>query len=61
VLSGNAVERIENSALEELVITDTIPQTQSSPKIRVVPIGNLFAAVMHKVNSNESISGHFVM
>ncbi|MEK9829490.1 MAG: ribose-phosphate pyrophosphokinase [Schleiferiaceae bacterium] len=61
VLSGNAVERIENSALQELVITDTIPQTQTSSKIRVVPIGKLFAAVMHKVNTNESISGHFVM
>ena len=61
VLSGNAIERIEQSALQELVITDTIPQATTSEKIRVLSVANLFAAVMHKVNSNESISGHFLM
>ena len=45
----------------ELVITDTIPQATTSEKIRVLSVANLFAAVMHKVNSNESISGHFLM
>ena len=61
VLSGNAIERIEQSAMSELVITDTIPQARTSEKIRVLSVANLFAAVMHKVNSNESISGHFLM
>jgi ribose-phosphate pyrophosphokinase len=61
VLSGNAIDRIEQSAMSELVITDTIPQARTSEKIRVLSVANLFAAVMHKVNSNESISGHFLM
>jgi ribose-phosphate pyrophosphokinase len=47
--------------MSELVITDTIPQARTSEKIRVLSVANLFAAVMHKVNSNESISGHFLM
>mgnify|MGYP000715132709 FL=1 len=61
VLSGQAVEKIENSKLEELVITNTIPQLKQSSKIRVLDVAGLFASVMQKVNSNESISGHFVM
>ena len=61
VLSGEALEKIENSKLEELVITNTIPQLKQSSKIRVLDVAGLFASVMQKVNSNESISGHFVM
>ncbi len=61
VLSGKAIEKIENSKLEELVITNTIPQLKQSSKIRVLDVAGLFASVMQKVNSNESISGHFVM
>ena len=61
VLSGPAYERLSESAIEELVITDTIPLT-SGPhdKIRVLSVAELFASVMHKVNNNESISGHFI-
>lgn len=61
VLSGNAYERIENSALEELVITDTLAPRQESDKIRVLSVAPIFAAVMKKVHHHESISGHFVM
>jgi ribose-phosphate pyrophosphokinase len=61
VLSGNAYERIENSALQELVVTNTIPLRQETDKIRVISIANLFAQVMKKVHNHESISGHFVM
>ena len=61
VLSGQAIEKIENSKLQELVITNTIPQLKQSSKIRVLDVAGLFASVMQKVNSNESISGHFVM
>ncbi|MEY4478716.1 MAG: Ribose-phosphate diphosphokinase [Bacteroidota bacterium] len=60
VLSGNAIERIEASALEELVITDTIPLKRNSDKIRTLSVAPLFAAVMRKVQSNESISDHFL-
>ena len=61
ILSGPAHERIANSALEELVITDTIPQTQINPKIRVISVAEMFAQVMKNVHHHESISGHFIM
>lgn len=60
VLSGNALERIENSALQEVVITDTIPQREAQGKIRVLEISRLFADIMHKVHHHESISSHFL-
>lgn len=61
ILSGNAYERIENSKLEELIITDSIPLKQSSPKIKVLSCANLFAEVMLSVHGNKSISSKFLM
>ncbi len=60
VLSGKALERIENSKLDRLVITDTIPQERNSDKIEVLSIAELFANVMQKVHYHESISSHFL-
>lgn len=60
VLSGNAYERLENSKLEELIVTDSIPSKPSS-KIRVLSCANLFADVMYNVHHNESISSKFIM
>jgi len=61
VLSGAAHERIENSKLLELITTDTIPLKQQISKIKVISCAPLFAEVMHKVQSNQSISGQFLM
>jgi ribose-phosphate pyrophosphokinase len=61
ILSGNAYERIEKSQLEELIVTDSIPLKQQSPKIRVLTCANLFADVMLSVNVNKSISSKFLM
>ena len=61
VLSGPAYERINNSKLTELIVTDTIPLAQQSDKIRVVTIADLFADVIGKVVKNESISTHFII
>ena len=61
ILSGNAYERIENSALEELIVTDSIPLKQPSKKIRVLSCAELFADVMYKVHHNEAISSKFIM
>ncbi|MEE1897529.1 MULTISPECIES: ribose-phosphate pyrophosphokinase [Flavobacterium] len=61
ILSGSAYEKIENSQLLELIVTDSIPLKKESSKIRVVTCAELFADVMHKVNSNNSISGKFLM
>ena len=61
ILSGNAYERLENSKLEELIVTDSIAVSQESPKIRVLSCADLFADVMTKVHQNESISSKFIM
>ena len=61
VLSGEAYSRIENSKLKELIITDTIPLKKQISKIKVISCAPLFAEVMHKVHSNQSISGQFLM
>jgi ribose-phosphate pyrophosphokinase len=61
ILSGKAYERIENSKLEELIVTDSIPLSQKSSKIKVLSCSDLFADVMKKVHHNESISSQFIM
>jgi len=61
ILSGDAHNRILNSKLEALVVSDTIPLRQQNSKIKVVSCAPLFADVMHKVHNNTSISGQFLM
>jgi len=61
ILSGNAYEKLENSKLLELIVSDTIPLKRESSKIKVVSCAPLFADVMHKVQDNTSISGQFLM
>lgn len=61
ILSGNAYERLENSKLEELIVTDSIPIKQKSEKIRVISCSGLFADVMSRVHNNKSISSKFIM
>ena len=61
ILSGEAYERIENSKLEELIVTDSIPLKKESRKIRVVSCAHLFADVMKRVHENRSISSKFIM
>jgi ribose-phosphate pyrophosphokinase len=59
VLSGKAYETIENSALTELIVTDTIPLKQESSKIKVLSTANLFAQAITNVNEHGSISQLF--
>jgi ribose-phosphate pyrophosphokinase len=59
VLSGNAYETIENSALTELIVTDTIPLKRESDKIRVLSTADLFAKAITNVNEHGSISQLF--
>jgi ribose-phosphate pyrophosphokinase len=61
ILSGPAYDRINNSSLTELVVTDTIPLKQESDKIRVISVSDLFADVLKKLVRDESISSHFVI
>ncbi|MBT9393336.1 ribose-phosphate pyrophosphokinase [Hymenobacter sp. NST-14] len=60
VLSGPAHERIRNSVLEELVITDTIPLKEENPKIKVISLASLFAQAIRNVVTHESISSLFI-
>ncbi len=61
VLSGPAFERINNSKLTELIVTDTIPLKEKSDKIRVISVADLFADVIDRLIKNESISTHFII
>ena len=60
ILSGKAYERIENSKLTELLVTDSIQLKQKSDKIRVISVADLFAKVIYKVHNYESISSYFI-
>ncbi|MBM3420305.1 MAG: ribose-phosphate pyrophosphokinase [Bacteroidetes bacterium] len=60
VLSGNAIDRINNSPVKELVVSDSIPLLRQSPKIRVLSVAGLFASTIQAVYTNQSISDSFV-
>jgi ribose-phosphate pyrophosphokinase len=61
VLSGKAYENIENSVLEEMVVTDTIPiKEDRTSKIKVISISTLFAKAIRKIHDHESISSLFI-
>ncbi len=62
VLSGKAIDNIENSQLDELVVTDTIPlseRARSSKRIRQLSLANLLAESIRRVSNEESISALF--
>lgn len=61
VLSGPAYDRIQSSALTELIVTDTIPVKPGCDKIKVLTVADLFAQVMKNVVGYESISPHFII
>jgi ribose-phosphate pyrophosphokinase len=60
VLSGNSLERIEKSPLIELVISDSLPVSVNSDKIKILSIAEIFAKTIQAVNTNQSISTNFV-
>ena len=60
ILSGEAYERIENSELTELIVTDSIPLSQQSSKIKVLSVADLFSHIIKKVFNHESISESFI-
>ncbi len=59
VLSGPAYDRIESGALDELVITNTIPTTKSSEKIKVLSTAKMLGEVIRRVYNNESVNSLF--
>jgi ribose-phosphate pyrophosphokinase len=61
VLSGPAHERIRNSQLTELIVTDSIPLKEENAKIKVITVADLFANVLKSLSNNESISSNFII
>ncbi|MBN2767948.1 MAG: ribose-phosphate pyrophosphokinase [Campylobacterales bacterium] len=59
VLSGPAYERIESGALDELIVTNTIPMKQSCVKIKMLSTAPLLGEVIRRVHSNESVNSLF--
>jgi ribose-phosphate pyrophosphokinase len=62
-LSGKAIQKINDSPLEELIVTDTIPITQeasSCKKIKVLSVAELFGEAIKRIHDNESVSSLFV-
>lgn len=63
VLSGNAIENITNSVIDEMVITDTIPLTaeaQQCNKLRTLSLAEMLAHTIRRINEEESVSSMFV-
>ncbi len=63
VLSGNAIGRIEESAIENLIVTDSIPlqpETKGCKKIKVLTVANLLGEAIKRTHLNDSVSSLFV-
>jgi len=64
VLSGAAIERITDSTLDEVVVSDTIPlteQAQECHKIRQLGLSTMLAQAIHRISEAESVSSMFIM
>ena len=61
VMSGPATERVEASALQEIVFTDSIPYTKQSSKVKQLTIADLIAETIRRVENNESISNQYLI
>jgi ribose-phosphate pyrophosphokinase len=59
LFSGDALEKIENSVLDEVLITDTIPMKRPCDKVKVVSVAKLLSEIILSVEDNTSISSHY--
>ena len=62
-INGGAVQRIEDSAMDELVVTDTIPlskEAQACKKIRVLSVAGLLAETILRISNEDSVSSLFM-
>lgn len=60
LFSGKAYENIENSLLEEVAVSDTVPMKKTSDKIKVLSVAELFAMAIQRVHEHSSISSLFI-
>ena len=61
VMSGPASDRVQESALEEIVFTDSIPYTQRCAKVKQLSVAEMFAEAIRRVINNESISNLYIV
>ena len=61
VMSGPASDRVQESALEEIVFTDSIPYTHNCPKVKQISVAEMFADTIRRVIENESISDQYLV
>jgi ribose-phosphate pyrophosphokinase len=61
VMSDPASARVDNSALTEIVFTDSIPYSKKSEKVKIVSVAELFATAIRRVCNNESISSLYLI
>ena len=61
VMSGPASERVQDSALEEIVFTDSIPYANRCAKVKQLSIADILAETIRRVESNESISSQYLI
>src|SRR5574344_177791 len=61
VMSGPASERVQESALEEIVFTDSIPYSNRCAKVKQLSVADMFAETIKRVINNESISSQYLV
>ncbi len=61
VMSGPASERVQASALEEIVFTDSIPYSQRCAKVKQLSVADMFAETIRRVVGNQSISSQYLI
>ncbi|NBC64756.1 MAG: ribose-phosphate diphosphokinase [Bacteroidetes bacterium] len=59
ILSGPAYQRIEDSPIDELLVTDTVPLRKPSEKIKVLSVAGIFAEAIERIHTNDTISALF--
>ncbi len=60
LLSGNAVEKIENSKIEKMFVSDTVPIKNSSKKIHILTVANLLGEAISRIHEEKSVSSLFI-
>ena len=61
VMSGPASERVQSSALEEIVFTDSIPYSNRCAKVKQLSVADMIAETIRRVVENESISSQYLV
>jgi ribose-phosphate pyrophosphokinase len=61
VMSGPASDRVQESALEEIVFTDSIPYAQRCAKVKQLSVADMFAEAIRRVIDNQSISDLYIV